>query len=433
MNTLEDRLRAATRAAAGTVADDSAPALRLPQPERRPGLPGRFRWIVPLAAAAAVIALIAVFATHAVMPGARRPVPPSEPIPSLADGLPAYFLEDPAMLTLNGLPIPVNSGPVPSRFRSQETLRVVATATGKVAATATLPGYVTAIAASRGAFFAAVVTGSRTRFYEIQLTAGYAGTTVTKLPIRPDTAPIAYLAASPDGAKLAYSAAIVQNGVYYAQRLIVASTAKDSEHEWTVPADYLPGLSEGSMGPMSWLPDDRTLAFNWSDQPTYDPGMTSLRLLDTEAPGSNLMASRAVPASGYGPFGYPRFTDYTTLSPNGQVVVGAASAYPANPAPQGSLLAVSTATGKPAVLFRASGGDRESGCYSPLLWISNTGSEVLAACHWEVKPPPTADYVVHVVLVNHDRVTKLPWLDAAAQWVMAFPAATASGVPAQRS
>jgi hypothetical protein len=422
VNTLEDRLRAATRAVAGTVADDSAPPLRLPQPGRRPGLPGRFPWIVPLTAAAAVIALIAVsiFAAHAVLPGPGRPAPrpPWEPLPSLADGLPAYFLEDPAMPSADGLqPLPPNtsSGPVPSRFRSQEILPVVATATGKVAATATLPGYVTAIAASRGAFFAAVVRGNRARFYEIQLTAGYAGTTVTKLPIRPETAPIAYLAASPDGAKLAYSTVVVQGGLDFAQRLVVASTTKDSEREWTAAAAF-PSIYMNSMGPMNWLSDGRTLAFNWSESVADTPA--TLRLLDTAAPGSDLIADSTVLPSRYPPFA---IQSYTTLSPDGQAMVGVASAYPQSPAPQGSVVAFSTATGQPAVLLRASGGDRQSGCYSPLSWISDAGSEVLATCFQEVKAPPSAVYVVHVVLVSHGHVARLRWLDATAGWATAFP------------
>ncbi|MGN6176010.1 MAG: hypothetical protein ACTHPS_24130, partial [Streptosporangiaceae bacterium] len=60
MTTIEDRLRAATRAAAETVAPGSAPPLRLPDREhhrglaRRPG-PGRrwAGWTAPLAAPAA--------------------------------------------------------------------------------------------------------------------------------------------------------------------------------------------------------------------------------------------------------------------------------------------------------------------------------------------------------------------------------------------
>jgi hypothetical protein len=91
-------------------------------------------------------------------------------------------------------------------------------APGKVAATATLPGYVTAIASSNGAFFAAVVAHHAARFYAISLDAGSldggaARATVTELPIQPDTAPIEYLAASPEGRALAY-ATMVRRGPF---------------------------------------------------------------------------------------------------------------------------------------------------------------------------------------------------------------------------
>jgi hypothetical protein len=431
MNTIEDRLRAAAQAAAGTVADSSARALVLPQQERRLTWParggGRQPWIVPLVAAAAVIALIAasIFAAHAVVPGSRRPAPgpPSAPLPHLADGLPAYFVEAP--ISFLGPEPPTENDhypPIPSRFRSHETLRVVgvtetlrvaATATGKVAATATMPGYIVAVAASRGAFFAAVVRDNLARFYEIRLTASHARTTVSELPIAPDTAPVAYLAASPDGAKLAYSTLVMHGASGGVQNLVVASTTDGSEREWTAPARY----STGSMGPMNWLADGRTLAFNWTG--SEKSGYSSLRLLDTAAPGSGLMAGRAVlPYRNEADL----FGEYPTLSPNGQVVVGVANGSAAGHAPAGSVVAFSTATARPAVLFRASpAGDQESGCYSPPVWISNAGSEVLVACFQEVKATPPITYLANMLLIEHGRATWLPWLDATAETATAFP------------
>ncbi len=63
MKTLEDRLRAATRAAAASVADDSAPPLVLsPSKRHRLSAPGWQRWrrrLIPAAAAASVLAIIA--------------------------------------------------------------------------------------------------------------------------------------------------------------------------------------------------------------------------------------------------------------------------------------------------------------------------------------------------------------------------------------
>jgi hypothetical protein len=426
MNTLEDRVRAATRAAAAAVAEDTAPPLRLPHARRRPGLPGwggRPPWIVSLAAAAAVVALIvaSIFAAHTVVPGTRRPAPgpPLAPLPRLANGLPAYFLEHsfsdqvPGPQPSTG---PDGRPPIPSRLRSHETLRVVATATGKVTATATLPGYVTAIAASRGAFFAAVVRADKARFYEIRLNDSRTATTVTELPIRPDTAPLAYLAVSPDGNKLAYSTVAMHGKAEGVQTLVVASTTDGREREWLTPAQD----SQGYLGSMNWLADGRTLAFNWTGSPGTAPAAASLRLLDTAAPGSDLMAGRAVLPSVYQA---RAFSYFTTLSPDGQVVVGVASGSAASRAPEDSVLAFSTATGEETVLDRASiNGVHGHGCGMPV-WISNAGSKVLVTCFQaeEVKATPPLHYVVNVVLINHGHATLLPWLNATAEGITAFP------------
>jgi hypothetical protein len=428
MNTLEDRVRAAARAAAGTVAADSAPPLRLPEGGHRPGLRGwsrRPRWIVPLAAAAAVIALIAasIFVAHAVVPGTRRPAPqpPAAPLPHLADGLPAYFIEYSLSDSFDGpQPRTANEGreglpPIRGGLPSHETLPVVATATGKVAATATLPGYVTAIAASRGAFFAAVVRDNLARFYEIRLTASHAGTTVAELPIRPDTAPVAYLAVSPGGAELAYSTEVIHGLLSGVQNLVVASTTSGRQREWTTPAS-----STGSMGPMTWLADGRTLAFNWTASVATSPA-TSLRLLDTAAPGNNLLAGQAVLPSVYEA---RAFLEETALSPNGQVVIGSASGSAASRAPEDSVIAFSAATGEETILYQASINDPDGhGCYGPPLWISNAGSAVLVTCFQahEFKAVPHLHYVTNVVLISHGHATLLPWLNATAEGVTAFP------------
>lgn len=118
-------------------------------------------------------------------------------------------------------------GPIPRKLSSHETLRVVATATGKTVATATLPGYVTEIAASQGAFFAAVVRGSAATFFEIRLKHDGTATTVTELPIPPDTAPLEFMAASPNGSKLAYSTLVMHGASGDVQNLVVASTTAD--------------------------------------------------------------------------------------------------------------------------------------------------------------------------------------------------------------
>jgi hypothetical protein len=432
MSTLEDRVRAAARAAAATVAEGSAPPLKLAQPGRRQGprgRDGRHPWIVPLAAAAAVIALVAasIFGAHALGPGTRLPAPPSESLPRLADGLPAYFLQEASVgmgctRASNGN---VVSLPSPSRG-SHVTVDVVATATGKVAATATLSGCLKAIAASRGAFFAAVANDNLARFYEIRLNESRTTATVTELPIRPGTAPLAYITVSPDGARLAYSTLAMHGASGKVQNLFVASTTDGRQREWLTP----PQDSQGSMGPMTWLANGRTLAFNWTTAarpveisdlaPADAHSGSSLRLLDTEAPGSDLMASRAVLPSVYeaGPFRNDTATGAAaTLSPDGQVVVGSASGAAASHAPADSVLAFSTATGEETLLYRVSHHPYiGNGCYFPPIWISNAGSEVLIECFQGFgNTPTTTGYVVNVVLINHGHAIVLPWLRAAIQ------------------
>jgi hypothetical protein len=374
----------------------------------------RSRFWAPVAAAAAVAALAitgAVIGAHSV-PATRRPAPgpPSAPLPHLADGLPAYFLEyqplDSAFGAEPGSP-PFPGHPLPSHV----TLRVVATATGKVAATATLPGYVTAIAASRGAFFAAVVKDNLARFYEIRLNDSRTATTVTELPVRPDTAPLAFMAVSPDGTKLAYT---IQSASLFGdvQKLVVASIAGGSQREWLTP----PQDSHGSMFWMTWLADGRTLAFNWNafflstaQGESINSSAWSLRLLDTEAPGSDLVAGKTVLSSAYETRLF--FSGNLIMpSPDGRVVVGTTSGTAASRAPAHSVLAFSTATGQVTVLYRVSHNNYPyNGCYDLPLWISNTGSEMLIRCLLS----ETRGVNPRLVLINHGHATVLPVLDDA--------------------
>jgi len=411
----EDDLRTALRTLERHAPDQDA-VLRAVR-ERAARRPGRRAWIAPLAAAAAVIALLAasIFAAHALLPGTRHPA--AAPLPSLADGLPAYFLEDPISDLVGPQPRTRDEGgpPIPSGFRSHETLRVVATATGKVAATATLPGYVAAIAASRAAFYAAVVRDNVARFYEIRLTDSRTGTTVTQLPVRPDSAPLGFMAVSPDGAKLAYSTFVMHGKAGQDQNLVVASTTGGSQREWLTPAQD----SQGYLGAMDWLADGRTLAFDWES--TADTSAAeSLRLLDTAAPGSNLMGGRAVLPSVY----ESRAFVGAALSASGQVVVGQALGSAASHAPEDSILAFSAATGAETVLYRSSpNGIHGNGCYSPPLWMSDAGRAVLVTCYQGeyVTATPHLNYAVNVVLIKDGRATVLPWLDATAEAVTAFP------------
>jgi hypothetical protein len=450
----EDDLRAALRILESRAPDPEtvlravgarATRRRLRRPAGSGRLPraGRRSAVVPLAAAAAVAALAAgsVLVANAVgsgpaghIPAGIPPVPGAASPSFTAGGLPAYFVEVPVSDTgaQPGNENEFGSGQIPARFRAHETVQVVATATGKVAATATLPGYVTAIASSNGAFFAAVVAHQAARFYAISLDAGAARATVTELPIQPDTAPIEYLAASPDGRALAY-ATLVRHGPFAdVQDLVVASTTRASQREWTPP----PQQPQGSMTSMSWLADNKTLAFSWVGPAQTSPS-SALRLLDTAAPGGDLMAGHVVMPlrNEAGTFGQ------LTLSPGGKAMVGTEiggpGGGPGGPSGTvaghrviaGSVVGFAAATRRPALLYQPPApAGQQSGCNDDPIWVSDSGRLVLLDCYQHRAGAGLASPgTVTVVLIDGGHITKLPWLAATGHEVTAFPGITALG------
>jgi hypothetical protein len=408
---------------------------------------GWARTVAPLAAAASVIAVVTGLTLVANMtgpvparPGKSRVTQPQHPLPLTASGIPGYFLATPGNLHTdqpNGARL-LDTG-IPPSLRSHENLQIIATATGRVAATVRVPGYVTAIAASSGAFFAAVVRGPRAWFYEIRLAAGHASATAARLPIPADTAPIGFMAVSPDGGKLAYSTLARYGAFGVIRNLVVAATANGAERRWGAPAQE----PTASMGTMSFLADGKTLAFNWTGPATTSPS-SALRLLDTTAPGNDLLAGRAVLrlVNQYG-----GFADYT-ISPDGKTLIGILACVPGchpssfSPAggrsgPLGSVIRFPVAGGAPEVLYTeptlpGSSGHSVSACSDPM-WISATGRKLLLVCvqHRPATPQRKAVTRVHVLLLANGRIRELPWLAATPGDITAFPGITAyGGVPA---
>jgi hypothetical protein len=387
------------------------------------------RVIVPLAAAASVLALVAgaLVAAGVIATGRARAnhgnigaATPGISAPTV-DGLPAYFLAVPLVV----VPPALRSLQHGRTATEHQTVDIVVTATGRVAATASLPGVVTRVAATgTGIFYAAVTSASATAFYEIRPPARGRAATVTRLPIpalpsvpvgRGTMSPVAYIAASPDGRRLAISTLVWHGHSGDIQGLIVASTTTGREHVWTTPAQD----TNGSMGPMAWLADGRTLAFNWLG---YDsPTPASMRLLDTAAPGSDLLAGHAVL-----PLNRSEFSDFT-ISPDGQVLIGIAD-HPKSPAVVqghpvmlGSAIEFSAQTGRAHVLYQTAAlSPTVTGMCNDPLWMSDSGQQVLLAC--TLPRPGQSDAVsTQVMLLNDGRVTRqLPWLAAVANQPIAF-------------
>jgi hypothetical protein len=299
---------------------------------------------------------------------------------------------------------------------------IIATSTGKVTATARLPGYVGALSASAGAFFAASVSGGTAMFYEIRMAADGAQAAAIELPIPPVTPSPEYIAASPDGSKLAISANGRDGNL---QELIVAATATGAERQWWTPAR----AAKGTMGSMNWLADGKTLAFTWIGPTEVSPS-SSLRLLDTAARGDDLFAGHAVLrlANPVGSFG-----DYT-ISPDGKAVfgivggLGMPGVVQGHRVVMGSLIQFAAATRSPRVRYTEPGFPApasqlpDSVCVDPL-WIGTSGRMVLVPCYQHRPGTPTrkAETMIRVVLLTGHRATVLPWLTAPGYGIVVFP------------
>ena len=411
MNSVEDRLRAATRAAAGTVPEGSAPPLVLPGPGHRRAAGVRHprrrtRWLAPIAAATAVAGVTAALIVATVETPADRlsPAPTASPVtlpavqpaPPLSDGLPAYFLAVP-------------DRKVRGQGAASGFVNIVSTATGRTKMKVTLPGAVDRIAAdSTGAFYAAVLPlRGPLRFYRIAWPVQGGRVAVTALPIRGSRDEISDLAASPDGAKLAIATYVQRGSTGYVQNLTVASTSTGAERRWSPR----PAAAAGSMSALRWLADGRTLTFSWVY--AFDSATGALRLLDTSAPGENLLAGRPVLAL-RNPAG--RFGDFVS-SADGRVLIGTA-AYPGGPfgvvqgqpTALGDVIRFSARTGAARFWYRPRtqpGSHATTFCQDPM-WVSPSGRQALLTC---TRGAPGGQQSLTVLLLGRTGAVRLRHLE----------------------
>ena len=293
MTTIEDRLRAAAQAAAGTVAPGSAPPLHLPgQPARRFGVPGPprrggwRRWAAPLAAAASVIAVVA--ASLAITSGARAPAPDTAATRAAAlASVPPYYV------ALTGY-----TGDLMAHWHAV----VRATATGTALATASPPrpyrtfSWVSGAADDRTFVLAAQpwVPGASpvrnanepTKFFLLHFDPATGAAPLTALPItEKEDYRVIGLALSPDGSKLAVVLA-TPHEPQQSRNIQIFTLATGSQHDWRWSGRGWVGTQSFGQ-PLSWAADGRTVAFQ---QWTGDH--LDVRLLDTAAAGSSLRSAR---------------------------------------------------------------------------------------------------------------------------------------------
>jgi hypothetical protein len=322
MNAIDERLRAAMRETAGEITPDGIPPLRLP-----PGQAGRlgvahgggtprWRWLAPLSAAAAVVVTVVV--ALALASGLPRPSPRYAAVPESA---PPYYVA--LALTGNG------DCCRPGLPYSPPTDAVVrATATGTALAMITPPRPygtfigVTAAADDRTFVLAAVelaplplTEAPATGLFLLRIDPANpvpsARARLTPLPVtvRPPGAGVTGLALSPDGRKLAVAEVYP---IAAPPALHVVTLATGAEQAWAA-ATGGPTFGPGATGePLSWAQDGRTLAFAGSG--------TAVRLLNTAAAGSSLLASSRLVVSAPNGDLFP-YWDQVIITPDGQTII----------------------------------------------------------------------------------------------------------------
>ena len=472
--TVEDRLRATTRAVTESMrplrpldlTQASAglrPPAGPPRPRRWPG------WLIPLAAAAAVVAvavvLVVVRNAPRVAPGAGPGPAASRPgasapaaAPADPEALPEYFV------AISGLAI---TGPLPPGGQSgaakeplPDAVVVGDTRTGKRLATIKPPPGSTFAgvtgAADDGTFVldtVAIVPGlvsanQQRTWYLLRVKPGAPVTTLTRLnfPL-PAAADVNGIALSPDGTKIAvlYQVAREGDGFPYSGpfTLGIYSVATGAVlRTWTDPnaqhgsygygGDTLPDPSTN----LTWTSDGQRVAFAYRSSTGSDASLF-LREVNLAAPGGGLFTDSAViakiavsPTTGRSRI----WCDSLGITGDGRSAVCGAE-LPATP-PVGATLDALTEPGPwtgcsaptdtqyPGIVEISLAGDRltrvlyeaEPGCmgggYATVLWSSPSGDTVLGAVSYTDDPSMTEHSAV--VLYDHGKVTPLSWPGAAA-------------------
>jgi len=440
---LEERIRAATRAAAGTVETipDPAPLGTASAVRRRPAVPRRWRpWLTPLAAAAAVVALATALVTVRVIPNGGRVSQSPAAVTPIA-GVPEYYV------ATSLLP----------KYGYQQGLIVGDTFTGKTIAVPP-PAHTTLdIVAGAGDDRTFVALGESTThpsaaptWWKLTLAPGTArGARLTRLPItQPESVDAMALSAS--GRELAL---VTTNAALTEKYLGVYSTVNGRLlRSWTTTSRlaFSNGFSvEASMPAFTWTDGDHAITFPalravgqpHSAKTTY---VQEVRTLDLTAQGSDLMTNSHVIWS----------TSAQPSPPIKNAVTPVSTAYPGGepgPMPCGEFYPMVSANGKTATCAAApgygSGGPRQAiwqtyslpdrladasggtrvyqstvevpagyGFDVETLWVSPSGSALLG--EWSVSRPyhstlvggqnSPQPQVVHLGVISHGTFTPLP-------------------------
>jgi hypothetical protein len=298
MPDVENQLREELKRAAEQVQPELLRPLQVPT--RRPSWRPR---LLPLAAAAAVIAVVTAGALVAGLTAAHQPAAhqPAAHQPAAVGPAPASL---PRFYVTTSSP--------PDGRGIQAVVR--ASASGQVTGTVPVPSAIPVEWADSGGTFVTAAADDRSFIVGVQggqeptkpgldlrlfrfaiSAAGKPGrlTELTADPVRDQTTE--GIALSPDGKLLAVSLMDDDSPADPVAAIQVIDLATGAIRTWTAPAHsvYIPG-------PPSWADGSRVIAFTWlnADQSGLMSAPRGIRLLDTAAPGDNLVAGPLIVPNG---------------------------------------------------------------------------------------------------------------------------------------
>jgi hypothetical protein len=291
MITLPDRVRAAAEATAHEVTPDGIPdwedlanrtasgrERRVPVTRRHV----RARWLAPVTAAAAVLAVAAGLAGG--LSGTARPSPASSA--ARIGPLPRYYA---LIVAVHG-----TCRLVIHDARSGATLVTARLAPGQYDQITAAADDTTFVIGQQGR------TGPMS-FLLARFDPARDTITVHKLPIAPVPAAEATngIALSPDGTELAVTTRIVDahDDTNAPGEIRLYSLATGAVKEWTTSADW------GNLGLVSWG-SDGILGFDFFTMNPADATRAGIRLLNTNAPAGNLLADSTLAVPQAQPAGY---------------------------------------------------------------------------------------------------------------------------------
>ena len=421
---VEDQVRAATRARAALVRD-VGPLDLSAVPAHAPRARRRAAWIAPVAAAAAVVIVVAgsvAAGSWLARSGNSRSSSPAAPqqggSAGAFAGVPPYYVAvvNPSLAVVRAT-------------ATGATLARVTTRVPFVGVTGAADDRTFVLDAQRQVIGPTVRWLGQPAFYLLRLSASGAKESFTRLaiPALPKGTAVTGLALSPDGSKLAVE---VDSGSFVHPGLLeirVYTLATGAFRTWSthgsddpVDPDGFTGSGVDGSQTISWAADSRTLAFDWGNRSSI-----GVRLLDTTAGGDNLITNSRLAvieasftAPGGSQSGPPSpskdnisqcVTDGIISSDASAIVCGYTTNMGGRETTTG-FIRYSTATGKPTAVLGVHKFQGQASGDISLYWVNSTGKILIGG----ILTPAG----VRVGVINGQRFTPLPGIAGlgAAAW-----------------